>query len=86
MKRVVREFVSVETSNPMTVELSHIYGLQYVVQSFGDKNITGTNIYFDFGLVIFVNEDYDALKEEIFGLIGIVPKKPEMPPTQVFAS
>lgn len=67
MKRKVREFVAVETGNPMTVDIAHIYGLQYHVQSFGDNNIKGTNVYFDFGIVIFVSEDYKKLKEEIFG-------------------
>lgn len=67
MKRTIREFISVETGNPMTVDIAHIYGLQYTVTEFGDKQIKGTNIYFDFGIVIFVSEDYQKLKEEIFG-------------------
>lgn len=86
MKRVIREFVAVETGNPMTVDIKHIYGLQYNVQQFGDNNIKGTNIYFDFGIVIFVSEDYQKLKEEIFGEVDVMLEKPTMdsssgPPT-----
>lgn len=73
MTRKVREFTAYETGNEMCVEVAHIYGLQRHVHTSGDKHVPGTNIFFDFGIVIFVQEDYDVLKQEIYG-IDVVPE------------
>lgn len=67
MKRRTREFIVFESGNKMNVDLTHVYALQEFVQEQGDKVTSGTNVYFDFGIIIFVKEDYKLLNEEIFG-------------------
>lgn len=67
-KKKFYEFEAFENSTKMFTEVSAVYGLQEAVFQFGDKPITGTNVYFSFGVMIFVNVEYETLKKEIFGV------------------
>lgn len=65
--RQTREFIVFESGNKMKVDVAHIYALQEFVQEQGDVVTPGTNVYFDFGIIIFVKEEYSKLTKEIFG-------------------
>lgn len=88
MKRKTREFIVFESGNKMKVDTAHIYALQEHIQEQGDKVTPGTNVYFDFGIIIFVKEGYQELIDEIFGaeedrtfFAGVNTPPPSGPPT-----